>query len=99
MAISAGTKPLVRSKEGIRLEGAKVGDNLTFNRFYGNADTPETFSAKDDTGALLSAEDDTFGFDFGTSPQNDLTLSFVVKGETSVSEWVSYEDGETFKRV
>ena len=102
LAIAGGTRPnaAVATSDASILRCAHVGGTVTFTRQDAGDTVPGTpWQALDETGAVIEIEEDTIGLCEAHETACGWTMSIKVAGETAISDWVSYDDGETWERI
>ena len=66
----------------------------------GDVSLSTAFTLKDQTGANLSVNDDTFGISMGKDSANRWIMAVCITGDTGISEWYSADwDARTWTRV
>jgi hypothetical protein len=102
MAIAGGTRPTaaVATSDSSILRAAHVAGTVTFTRQHvGDAVPSAPYQALDDTGAVIEIGEDTIGLCEAHETACGWTMSIIVAGETAVSDWRSWDDGETWERI
>jgi hypothetical protein len=102
MAIIGGSRPAAAvGSDGTIYRCAYVGGFIQFTRQETGEPTPVPLSsvAFDETEAPIEVEQDTIGLAESHEAVAALTMSIVVLGDTVVSDWVSYDDAESWERI
>lgn len=66
-------------------------------QYAGDATAGSSFKFKDNGGADLVFEDDTFGLSWSHDNSTRLLGSFHISGDTDISDWFSTDDGKTWQ--
>jgi hypothetical protein len=100
VAFPTGTHPTISvSQNGTVLRACVSGGKVSFTRT--TPDNVATAAAyfRDDTGTDLLVEDDTFHLVEGFRHDAPWMLVVKISGETDCSDWLSSDDGDTWKRL
>jgi len=104
LMIAGGTKPFgaVSPFDGTEVIAAFVagsGKIQAYRRYAGAPTYGTPFFFKDDAGADLLFEDDTFSFAWGYENSARLLGHFHIQGESATSTWWSGDDSESWTRT
>lgn len=102
MAITGGSRPTATvGSDGTIYRCAYVAGFVQFTRQNVGDPTPVLLPsvAIDETEAAIQVEQDTIGLAEAHEASAALTMSIVVLGEDEVSDWRSFDDGESWERI
>jgi hypothetical protein len=105
MAIAGGAHPdIAAGWDGVLVIAAVVVSGSTHNiqaqvQYPGNAAPSTAFTLNDDSGNPLQVADDSFGISHAPAPHSPWVLSAVIDGDAGSSEWQSWGDFTSWKRV
>jgi hypothetical protein len=100
VAFPTGTHPTISvSQNGTILRACYDGGKISFIRTTGDNVSTSPAYFQDDAAADLLVEDDTFHLVEGFRHDAPWLLVVKIAGETDCSDWLSSDDGDTWKRL
>ncbi len=102
MAIEGGRHPTIATdlRDGGIVRAAYVAGALQATyQAAGDPSPSAPFVLRDETGAALSVQDDTFHLQPAYEGPSRWVLVVMIAGDTAPSDWVSADEGQTWERI